>query len=223
MRRASPGLRTRIRRLRAMVFDIDGVFTDGTAYWTRRGESMKRFSMLDGRALDELREKGLTIALITGERSRINRRYAKILKVKDFFIGSRDKLKDLKSFSRRHRFGLQAVAYAGDDTSDLTCLQAAGVAFSVPNAPASIRRVADRVTERKGGEGAVREIADFILKERDSGSKATGERGNQSNGFAASHRRAPHGASPSGSGSGRSPARIGRRASRPPNPRDTKR
>jgi 3-deoxy-D-manno-octulosonate 8-phosphate phosphatase (KDO 8-P phosphatase) len=151
------------RGVKALVLDVDGVLTDGGEYWTRRGEALKRFDTQDGKGMDELLEAGIKIAIISGEKNRIARRYAKSHRIKDARIGVKDKLQALKEFAGKNRIPLEAVVYVGDDEVDLPCMKAVGVPVSLPNAVPAVRKAARLITRSSGGHGAIRELADLIL------------------------------------------------------------
>lgn len=158
--------RQRLRRIRALVLDVDGILTDGASYWSERGEAMKRFNMLDGKGVELLRDAGIEVGIITGEDTKIVRRHIKALGIKHAFIGEQNKLDALERFAKKHNLDLGSIAYAGDDLIDIPCLKRAGLGLSVPNADIRVRRVAHYITQRRGGDGAAREMADLILSER---------------------------------------------------------
>lgn len=159
----SPLVRRRFRRLRALVLDVDGVLTDGGMYYGPSGEVMKKFNTRDGMGIAMLRRAGLLVAFITGEASEIALRRAEKLGVEDVYLGSNDKGATLQQFLAKRDLSAEDVAYVGDDVNDLPCLQVAGVAIAVADAAAAVRKAAHVVTEARGGEGAVREVAEAIL------------------------------------------------------------
>jgi len=173
-RTGAPAARRRARRerpalfakVRAVVLDIDGVLTDGSEYWGRWGERLKRFNTLDGKGIEHLRKAGIKVFVISGEPSPISRRYVKRHPMDDAAIGVQDKCEPLRRFAKAHRLPLEAVAYLGDDDIDLPCMALVGVPVAVPNAVAEVRAAALYVTRARGGQGAVREVADLILGAR---------------------------------------------------------
>lgn len=159
-------IRAKARRLKLMAFDVDGILTDGRLYYGADGEALKAFHTLDGHGLKMLAGAGIAVALITGRRSDMVLRRASELNIQHVIQGREDKGAALSALAAE--LGLQAdsCGYAGDDLPDVDALRWAAVAFSVPNAHLCARQAADLITEQRGGEGAVREICDFILDAR---------------------------------------------------------
>jgi 3-deoxy-D-manno-octulosonate 8-phosphate phosphatase (KDO 8-P phosphatase) len=159
-------LRAAARRLKLMAFDVDGVLTDGRLYYGADGEELKVFHTLDGHGLKMLAAAGVTLALITGRRSAMVLKRASELGIGHVFQGREDKAEALAALAAELGLDASACGYAGDDLPDVGALEWAALAFSVPNAHDSARDAADLITRRGGGEGAVREICDFILAAR---------------------------------------------------------
>lgn len=159
-------LRARARQLRLMAFDVDGVMTDGRLYYGPDGEMFKAFCTLDGHGLKQLAAAGVTLAIITGRNSAMVARRAADLGIQHVIQGREDKGVALEALAQTLGFQASQVGYAGDDEPDVPALTWAQLGFSVPNGHACARAAADLVTERRGGEGAVREICDFILGAR---------------------------------------------------------
>ena len=168
----APGLSAdageRARALALMAFDVDGVLTDGRIYIGPAGEAMKAFDVRDGHGLVSLRKAGIVLAIVTGRRSEIVARRAAELGIAPDCVlqGVADKGAGLRALAQGHRFTLAQCGYMGDDVPDLTALRIAGLAATVPDAPAPLQPLAHFVASRNGGEGAARELADWILAER---------------------------------------------------------
>ena len=159
-------LRASARRLKLMAFDVDGILTDGRLWYGADGEMLKAFHTLDGHGLKMLAKAGIEVALITGRRSEMVLRRASELGIRHVIQGREDKGVALAALAGE--LGLEATAcgYAGDDLPDVPALEWSALAFSVPNAHQSAKVVADLISDARGGEGAVREICDFILDAR---------------------------------------------------------
>lgn len=159
-------LRARARNLKLMAFDVDGVMTDGRLYYGPDGETFKVFHTLDGHGLKMLAAAGVTLAIITGRNSSMVARRARDLGIAHVIQGREDKGVALKALA--DELGLEAtvIGYAGDDLPDVPAMEWSALAFSVPNGHPRAQACADMVTERRGGDGAVREICDFILGAR---------------------------------------------------------
>src|SRR3546814_10232320 len=130
----SSTVQERARQVRMMIFDVDGVLTDGRLWYGEHGEIMKGFNALDGHGLRLLRESGITIALVTGREGPIVARRAAELGIALVHQGVRDKAQTITTLAQEHGYALPEVGYMGDDIIDLTALQRVGFAASVPNA-----------------------------------------------------------------------------------------
>jgi YrbI family 3-deoxy-D-manno-octulosonate 8-phosphate phosphatase len=155
-----------LKRVRALVLDVDGVLTDGGMYYGPNGEGLKRFHVKDGMGLRLVLEAGIAVALISGEASEILRRRAEKLKIADVFIGVEDKLKTLEGFLAARKIAFEDVAYVGDDVNDLPPMGKVGLPVAVADAVPTVRKAAKWVTSRRGGDAAVREVCDVILSAR---------------------------------------------------------
>lgn len=156
------------RRLKLMAFDVDGILTDGRLYYGPDGEQMKVFHTLDGHGLKMLRQAGITLALITGRQSEMVSRRASELGIEHVIQGREDKGVALQALAESLSISAAETGYAGDDLPDVAALEWAALAVSVPNGHRCARDAAAMVTVHRGGEGAVREICDFILAARDA-------------------------------------------------------
>lgn len=146
--------------------DVDGVLTDGAMYYGANGEAMKRFHTRDGMGISLLQKAGVRVAFITGERAECVLRRAEKLRVEDVYLGVEEKGRAMEEFLRKHSLKADETAYVGDDVNDLPCLAKAGIAIAVADAMPEVLDAADLVTRRKGGDGAVREVAEAILAAR---------------------------------------------------------
>jgi 3-deoxy-D-manno-octulosonate 8-phosphate phosphatase (KDO 8-P phosphatase) len=161
--RLQPVAKERAANVRLMVFDVDGVLTDGSLYYGEHGELFKRFNALDGHGLRLLAEGGIAVALITGRSGPIVDRRAAELGIAEVMQGVRDKGAALTALAQRSGVPLDQTGYMGDDIIDLPAMQRAGFAASVPNAPAYVSQGAHWVSSLPGGGGAVRECCDLLL------------------------------------------------------------
>ncbi len=159
-------LRRRLRRVRALVLDVDGVLTDGGLYYGPEGADLRRFDAKDGMGLRLVQEAGIAVAFVTAERGEILMRRAEKLKVRDVYSGVEDKLEALRAFLASRGIAPAEAAYAGDDLNDLPPMGEAGLAIAPADAVAAVRKAAHWVTSLPGGRGAVREICDALLSVR---------------------------------------------------------
>lgn len=156
-------LAARIKPLRLIAFDVDGVLTDGGLYLSDSGEEFKRFNSLDGHGLKMLKASGVELAIITGRTSRCVELRAKNLGITRLYQGVEDKLAVMQSLLADLKLAPEAAAFMGDDVVDLPVLRRVGLALSVPDAPQLVRDHAHYVSQRDAGHGAVREVCELIL------------------------------------------------------------
>jgi 3-deoxy-D-manno-octulosonate 8-phosphate phosphatase (KDO 8-P phosphatase) len=162
------GLSERLRAIRAVIFDMDGVFTDGSLYLSADGTEMRRFNTRDGLGVKRLLDAGIRVAVISGRRSSIVEQRMAELGVSPVHLGVEDKGAVFEQTLRTLGIEADHVAAAGDDLPDLEMLNRAHLAIAVADAVASVRAAAHWVTTCGGGNGAVREIADAILASREN-------------------------------------------------------
>ena len=163
------GLTDRLARLRLIVFDVDGVFTDGRFLLDEDGREYKTFHTQDGYGVRRLLEAGVQVAIISGRRSGAVDRRMTELGVTRVVQGCRHKVPELHAMANDLGIDLAEAAYVGDDLPDLEAMRACGLAIAVANAVEGIVAEADYVTARGGGDGAVREVADLVLAARPGG------------------------------------------------------
>jgi 3-deoxy-D-manno-octulosonate 8-phosphate phosphatase (KDO 8-P phosphatase) len=161
-RRRSPAARA--RALRLMIFDVDGVMTDGRLLYGPRGEELKAFNTLDGHGLKLLAASGVATAILSGRRSRALALRAADLGIRHVLSGVDDKRAGLARLLASARVAAGEAGYMGDDVVDLPVLRACAFACAPPGAHALVRRQAHYVSRARAGEGAVREVCEFILR-----------------------------------------------------------
>lgn len=157
-------LLNKIKKVKALALDVDGVLTDGGMYYSESGDELKKFNTRDAQGIELLMKRGLLVAIITKEKTKLVERRAKKMKVKNLFQGVEDKLSTLKRFASANNIGLDEIAYMGDDINDLEVLKSVGFAITVNDAMDAVKKISDHVTVAKGGQGAVREVCELILK-----------------------------------------------------------
>lgn len=157
-----------LRRVQLLVLDVDGVLTDGRLYYGARGEAFKAFHVRDGYGIKQVAAAGITVAIISGRKSAAVTLRARELGIRHVTQGANDKLAALEKLARARSVAFEHCACVGDDTPDAPMLQVAGVAIAVADAHLDALAVADLVTTRAGGHGAVREVCDWLLDARRS-------------------------------------------------------
>jgi 3-deoxy-D-manno-octulosonate 8-phosphate phosphatase (KDO 8-P phosphatase) len=153
----------RAAQVRLMIFDVDGVLTDGGLYYGPEGEIFKRFNALDGHGIKLLQQSGVATALITARQSEIVVQRAAALGITHIYQGAHDKRAVFEQLAAKLGIAVGQCGFIGDDVIDLPILIRVGFAASVAGGHAEVRRRAHYVTRSEGGRGAVREICDLIL------------------------------------------------------------
>jgi len=162
---SKPSPRNRVlARLRVFATDVDGVLTDAGMYYSESGDEVKKFHTRDGMGIKLLQRAGLITAFVTQENTKLVARRGDKLAIPEVHQGVQDKLPVLQAIAARHGVTLREVAYMGDDLNDLTALKAVGFSASPADGLLPIRKVVTYVCRAKGGEGAVREVAEMILE-----------------------------------------------------------
>jgi len=153
-----------LQKIKLLVCDIDGVFSDGRIYLGNNGEELKAFHTKDGFGIKALVASGVTVAVITGRKSAIVQNRMQALNVNKIIQGQENKLPALKNLISHYQLQTHEVAYIGDDVPDLACIKYAGIGVAVQDAHPSICQQANYITTLKGGYGAVRELCDIIMQ-----------------------------------------------------------
>ena len=156
-------LEARMRAVRGIALDVDGVLTDGGVFVGRDGAEFKRFSVLDGPAIHWCRGVGLELAIVSGRASPATTTRAAELGIEAVYQGVRDKATQVSTWAAENGLSLAEVMYVGDDHIDLPVFEIVGVCVAPANAEAELRARADYVTERRGGDGALREAIEWLL------------------------------------------------------------
>ncbi len=154
----------RLERIRIFLTDVDGVLTDGKIILDNNGNEMKFFDVKDGHGIKMLKRYGIEVGLITGRESEVVLHRAKELGITIVYQKAFKKVEILEKILREQHLSRLEVAYCGDDIVDIPVLKRVGVAFTVNNAVDECKNIADYITHRNGGNGAIREITDLILK-----------------------------------------------------------
>jgi 3-deoxy-D-manno-octulosonate 8-phosphate phosphatase (KDO 8-P phosphatase) len=146
-----------------LAMDVDGVLTDGGMYYSEMGDELKKFNTRDGMGIKMLQLAGIVTAFITKEKTAIVERRGRKLAVPEVHQAADDKLPVLTRVIEKYGLNLEEVAYIGDDVNDLQTLLAVGFSAAPADAMPSVLQVVHYVCKKRGGEGAVREVADLIL------------------------------------------------------------
>ena len=158
----------RAARIKLIIFDVDGVLTDGSLYLDDEGRELKAFYSLDGHGIKMLKKSGVDIAIITGRSSNLMRVRAKNLNIDHLYQGAEDKLEAFMELATKLGMSGEQIAVMGDDVVDLPMMRRSGLSICVPAAPQSVRQYAHYTTQLAGGKGAAREVCELIMRAQDT-------------------------------------------------------
>ena len=164
-------MREKAATIKLLILDVDGVLTDGRITMNERGEEVKSFNVKDGLGLKILMSAGIEVVIITGRKSMVVEHRAKELGIEKVYQGIADKGKLCREIIGEKGLKRGEVCCIGDDLPDLAMFMEAGFNIAVADAVEEVREEADFVTRKKGGDGAVREACEWILKSRGAWSK----------------------------------------------------
>lgn len=159
-------LTDRLKDIRLLSLDVDGVLTDGGLYYTDDGHQMRKFNVKDGVGIKAVMAAGVQIAIITASTTDVISKRAADLGVTHVFPGVGDKLQTLQGLCGELAIDMNDVAHMGDDSNDLSVLEVVGLALTVADAVDEVLDIAHYITDKPGGRGAVREIADLVVASR---------------------------------------------------------
>jgi 3-deoxy-D-manno-octulosonate 8-phosphate phosphatase (KDO 8-P phosphatase) len=154
----------KLANIKMLIMDVDGVLTDCRVFLDSSGQWRRLFSIRDGYGISRLMEAGYQTAVITGSKAEDIEKRVQVLKIHHFYQGSLDKVPAFEEIVRKTGLKEEEIAYIGDDLFDIPILQRVGFAATVPDAMDEVLSVVDYVTKRPAGNGAVREVCDFICK-----------------------------------------------------------
>ena len=157
-----------LRGIKLFATDVDGVLTDAGMYYAESGDEWKKFNTRDGMGIKLLQRAGIITAIVTQERTKLVARRAEKLAIPELHQGVMDKLALIREMAVRYGLTLSQVAYIGDDINDVEALKAVGFSVAPADGMPEVAAAVDYVCQKKGGEGAVREIVEMILDAQDS-------------------------------------------------------
>jgi len=157
-------LKEKIKKIKLVLTDNDGVLTDTGVYFSAKGEEFKRFSIRDGMGVERLRKyAGIETIIITGEESGSVRTRAEKLKIKEYYLGVKKKAELLAEIMEKNNVMPEEVAFIGDDSNDFELMKLVGFKVTPADGMNFIKEICDYICENKAGFGAFRELAELIL------------------------------------------------------------
>jgi len=157
-------LEEKARKIRFLLLDVDGILTDGRIFVDSYGNELKAFHIHDGHGIYLLKRSGIEVGIISGRSSKAVEFRARELHIEEVHQNVSDKVRVYEEIKARHGLMDDHVAFMGDDLIDLPLLHKVGLSATAADAVEEVKEAVDMVTKRRGGEGAVREVIDFILK-----------------------------------------------------------
>ncbi len=154
----------RAKKIKVIVFDVDGVMTDGGLMIGDDGQEYKSFHSLDGLGMKLLKATGVEMAIITGRTSKVVTKRAETTGIVHFYQGVEDKLEAFEDLLKKMNISPEECAFMGDDVVDLPPMRRAGLAITVPTATPLVKQYAHYTTQAQAGRGAVREVCELLMK-----------------------------------------------------------
>jgi 3-deoxy-D-manno-octulosonate 8-phosphate phosphatase (KDO 8-P phosphatase) len=157
-------LASKARQIKLLICDVDGVLSDGKVYFSQQGDEIKNFNIKDGLGIKLLQKSGIQVAIITGRNSNVVARRAEELGIALVYQGHSDKRQAFREIVQSLNLKPEQIAHIGDDLPDLTIMKQSGLGICVADGHDFVKKHADLITYKKGGDGAVREVADLLLE-----------------------------------------------------------
>jgi 3-deoxy-D-manno-octulosonate 8-phosphate phosphatase (KDO 8-P phosphatase) len=155
---------TNLKKIKLLLLDVDGVMTDGGIYYSNSGDEFKKFNSQDGYGIPKLQRAGITVGIITGRISKMVQKRAEELGITEVYQNYDNKKDAYESIKKKFNLTDTNIAYIGDDEFDLEILRSVGFSAAPANAVSVVKKHVHYVCTHGGGNGAVREVIDLILK-----------------------------------------------------------
>ena len=157
-------IRKKLKKIKLVLTDVDGVLTDGGLYYTLQGDIMKKFYVRDGMGVTLLRKKNIRTIIITKEKTRMVKQWVKNMKIEKLYDGIIHKELLLNKICKKYNVSTEEIAYIGDDVNDFEILKKVGLSATPKDGINSIKKICHHICSKDGGYGAFRELADLILE-----------------------------------------------------------
>lgn len=153
-----------LEEIKAFVFDVDGVFTNGQVLITLDGDFLRNYSVRDGLAVVRAREKGYPIGIISGGKGEQLRKRMEALGIEHIYLSKESKIESLNDFSQKTGVAMENIVYMGDDYPDIEPMISVKLGVAPADATDAVKKVAQYTSQFKGGEGCVRDIIEQVLR-----------------------------------------------------------
>lgn len=157
-------LKAKAERIKLFIMDVDGVLTDGRIILGEDGQELKSFNVKDGAGIKLAQQSGIRTAIVTGRSSQAVTRRADELDIEEVYQGISDKTVVFEELITKYDLTPDEVSYIGDDLADILLLKQVGLSLTVPNGVDEVKQEVDYITNNPGGDGAIREVIEMILK-----------------------------------------------------------
>ena len=156
-------MRKKIKKIKLIATDVDGVLTDGGMYYSSKGDVLKKFHARDGMAVSILKKNTIPTVIITKERNQIVKKWSSKMNIDKLFDGVKNKEKVVSKLCKSYGLSENNIAYIGDDVNDLEILKKTGFAATPKDGNMEVKKIVDYICKNRGGEGVLREICDLII------------------------------------------------------------
>ena len=156
-------MRKRIKKIKLIATDVDGVLTDGGMYYSSKGDVLKKFHARDGMAVSILKKNTIPTVIITKERNQIVKKWSSKMNIDKLFDGVKNKEEVVSKLCKSYGLSENNIAYIGDDVNDLEILKKTGFAATPKDGNLEVKKIVDYICKNRGGEGVLREICDLII------------------------------------------------------------
>ena len=157
-------LRKKLKKVKLLILDVDGVLTDGYLYYDYQGNQIKRFSVKDGLGIRYLQKAGLNICIVSGGKEDVIKNRAKDLNIQHIYCGIKNKKEKVEFLRDEFKVKKDNILYLGDDLNDLTVRKSVGLLIAPNNASKNFKKYCNAILKNNGGFGAVRELAERLLR-----------------------------------------------------------
>lgn len=157
-------LQDKLKKIKLLILDVDGVMTDGRVIMDDRGREIKNFDVRDGHGIKLIQRYGIKVALLTGRQSEVVKHRARDLEITEVYQKAFNKKEIFAKILRKNKLDSSEAAFIGDDIVDIPVLKAVGFSAAVADALGVVKKSVDYITENKGGRGAVREVCEMLLQ-----------------------------------------------------------
>jgi len=153
-----------LNHIKAFIFDVDGVLTDGKLHISEKGDLLRRMNVKDGYAMKHALNKGYRICIISGGNNPAVLTRLEGLGITDVYLGKESKMESLVEFSKKNNIAFENMSYMGDDIPDLPVMKVAGLACCPQDAVPEVKAISNYISHRNGGDACVRDIIEQVLK-----------------------------------------------------------